>query len=78
LNCSDRVLRLYFVNYAKKQIQLLETFKDVINKDRVWLSAQFITLPAVSKVISESLSDKIVTQQTTLSILNATKYANET
>ncbi len=61
MSTQDRVLRLYLVNYAKKQIQLLETFKDVINKDRVWLSAQFITLPAVSKVISESLSDKIVT-----------------
>ena len=66
------------VNYAKRQIYLLETFKDVINKDRVWLSAQFITLPAVSKVVSENVQDKIVTQQTTMSILNATKYANET
>ena len=85
VNCSDRVMRLYWIDYSAISnsckvttvFKLIDGFHDVINHKR-WLNNNFLSLADKTKIVSQhAIQDKIEGQAlTTATVNNTERFAN--
>ena len=61
INCSDRVLRLYWIDYSAISSScrvtsvfiLIDCFRDVINNQNRWINMNFLELNERTKIVSQ-------------------------